>query len=52
MEIVWIGNNVFIKEGIEIGNNVIIGANSVVTKSFESNIIIAGCPAKIVKDIN
>lgn len=45
----WIGDNVFIKEGITLGDNVIVGANSVVTKSFGSNVIIAGCPAKIIK---
>jgi serine O-acetyltransferase len=48
-----IGDNAFIGPGarifgkIEIGDNVAIGANSVVTKSFtESNITIAGVPAK------
>lgn len=36
---------------VKIGNNNIIGANSVVTKNFEeSNIIIAGTPAKKIKD--
>jgi maltose O-acetyltransferase len=45
----WIGANVFINQGITIGDNVVIGANSVVTKSFPSNVVIAGCPAKIIK---
>ena len=46
-----IGNNVLIYAGavivggIEIGDNCIIGANSVVTKSFGANSIIAGVPA-------
>jgi len=36
--------------GIKIGNNVLIGANAVVNKSFdEDNIVLAGIPAKIVK---
>ncbi|MBL1280913.1 MAG: serine acetyltransferase [Fluviicola sp.] len=49
-----IGNNVYIGPGaklfgnISIGDNVSIGANSVVTKSFESNVSIAGNPAKII----
>ena len=35
---------------IKIGNNVSIGANAVVNKSFdEDNIVLAGIPAKIVK---
>lgn len=52
-----IGNNVYISPGaklfggIMIGDNVIIGANAVVNKSFPSNVVIAGCPAKIVKQI-
>ena len=50
-----IGNNVFIGPGakifgnIEIADNVWIGANSVVTKSFiEPNSVIAGSPAKLI----
>ena len=52
-----IGNNVYIAAGsriigdIHIGDNCIIGVNSVVNKSFKSNSIIAGIPAKIIKDI-
>jgi serine O-acetyltransferase len=50
-----IGNNYDIGPGaklfgaIEIGNNVTIGANSVVNKSFPDNVIIAGIPAKIIR---
>ena len=54
-----IGDNVYIGPGaklfgkIEIGNNVSIGANAVVTKSFPmSNITIAGVPAKVIKNCN
>jgi maltose O-acetyltransferase len=45
----WIGNSVTITAGVELGDNVTIGANSVVTKSFPSNVVIAGCPAKVIK---
>lgn len=45
----WIGANVFINQNVSIGHNTVIGANSVVTKNFPSNVIIAGCPAKIIK---
>jgi len=51
-----IGDSVFMGQGakifgdIDIGNNVAIGANSIVTKSFGDNITIAGVPAKIVSD--
>lgn len=47
-----IGCNVVIIGDITIGNNTIIGAGSVVTKSFPDNCIIAGNPAKIIKELN
>jgi maltose O-acetyltransferase len=46
----WIGGNVSILAGVELGDHVIVGANSVVTKSFPGNVIIGGCPAKILKE--
>lgn len=48
---VWIGTRVIILPGVNIGDNCIIGANSVITKSFPDNKIIAGNPAKIIKEI-
>lgn len=48
---VWIGNTVFIFKGTEIASNSIVAGASVVTgKSFPSNVIIAGNPARIVKE--
>lgn len=49
---VWIGGNVTILPGVKIGNNVVIGAGSVVTKDIPDNKIAYGNPCKIIKDIN
>lgn len=45
---VYIGPGAKIFDGITIGNNVAIGANSVVNKSFPDNVTIAGSPARII----
>ncbi len=45
---VWLGPGARVIGDITIGNNVVIGANSVVNKSFPSNVTIAGVPAKII----
>lgn len=44
---VWIPWNVFILPGVTIGNNVVIGASSHITRNIPSNCIAAGNPAKI-----
>lgn len=46
---VWIGGDVTVLPGVTIGDNVVIGAGSVVTKSFASNCVIAGNPAAIIR---
>jgi acetyltransferase-like isoleucine patch superfamily enzyme len=48
---VWIGSHVVICRGVEIGDNSIIAAGSVVTKNVESNKIYGGVPAKMLKEI-
>ena len=45
---VTIGANVCIVGNVNIGDNCTIGAGSVVTKSFESNSIIVGNPARVI----
>lgn len=49
---VYIGMNCTILPGVSIGDNVIIGAGSVVTKSFASDLVIAGVPAKEIKKLD
>lgn len=46
----FIGAKAIILPGITIGDHVIVGAGSVVTKDVKSNCIIAGNPAKVIKD--
>ena len=49
---VWLGDKVTILAGVHIGDNVIIGANSVVTKDIPSNSMAAGNPAKVLKTVS
>ena len=48
---VWIGDNVSIMPGVRIGNKSIIGANSVVTKDVPERTVVAGVPARIIKQL-
>ncbi|WP_196888371.1 DapH/DapD/GlmU-related protein [Aureivirga sp. CE67] len=47
---VWIGANTVILPEVEIGDNVIIGAGSVVTKSIPSNSVAVGNPCKVIRE--
>ncbi len=54
-----IGNNVTINSGsriigngIVVGDNVIIAPGAVVTKSIPSNSVVAGVPAKVIKELS
>lgn len=48
----WIGQNVTILPGVEIGKKCIVAAGSVVTKSIPPYSIAAGIPAKVIKKWN
>ena len=47
---VWLGRNVCVMPNVTIGDGVVVGANSVVTKSIPAYCVVAGVPAKIIKD--
>ena len=49
---VWIGSGSMILPGITIGDNSIVGAGSIVTKNVPPNVIVAGNPAKFIKNID
>ena len=48
---VWIGAGATILPGVTVGENSIVGACSVVTRSVPANVVVAGSPAKIIRDI-
>jgi len=47
---VWLPWRVFIMPGVTIGDKVVIGANSMINKSVASNCLVAGSPAKVIKE--
>ncbi len=48
---VWIGANATILPGVTIGDGAIVGAGAVVTKDVPENTVVAGVPAKVIKQI-
>ncbi len=48
---VWIGANTTICGGVSIGENTVIGANSLITKDIPSNVVAFGNPCKIIRKI-
>lgn len=47
---VWIGAGAIILKGVSIGDNVVVGAGSVVTKDIPANTVVAGNPARIIRE--
>lgn len=47
----WIGGHATILPGVTLGDNVVVAAGAVVTKSFGSNVVIGGNPARILKKL-
>lgn len=48
---VWLGLNVVVLKGVTIGENTVIGANSLVTKDIPANVIAAGNPCKVIREL-
>lgn len=48
---VFIGNNCIIMPGVTIGDNVVLGAGSIVTRDIPANVVAAGIPARVLKPI-
>lgn len=49
---VWLGGHVTVLPGVRIGDNTIVGAGSVVTKSLPANVIAVGNPARVIKKLD
>jgi acetyltransferase-like isoleucine patch superfamily enzyme len=47
---VWLPWRVFVMPGVSIGDKVVVGANSLIAKSVAANSLIAGSPAKVIKE--
>lgn len=49
---VWLGGNVVVNPGVTIGEGSVIGSGSVVTKDIPANVIAAGNPCRVIREIN
>ena len=47
----WIGGHATINPGVELGDNVIVVSGAVVTRSFPDNVMVAGVPARVVREL-
>ncbi|MBE6692234.1 MAG: sugar O-acetyltransferase [Ruminococcaceae bacterium] len=48
----WLGAGVIVLPGVTIGDNVIIGAGSVVTKDIPSNVVAVGNPCRVMREVS
>jgi acetyltransferase-like isoleucine patch superfamily enzyme len=48
-ENVWLGTGAKVLDGVEIGRDVVVGANAVVTKSLPERVVAGGIPARVIR---
>ena len=46
---VWIGYGACVLRGVKVGDNSVIGTNSVVTKNVPANAVVGGVPARVLR---
>ena len=46
---VWIGYGACVLRGVRVGDNSIVGTNSVVTRDVPANAVVAGIPARVIR---
>jgi len=49
---VYLGIETLIMPGVKMGNNIIVGARSVITKNVDDNSVMVGVPAKLIKSVD
>jgi acetyltransferase-like isoleucine patch superfamily enzyme len=49
---VWVGDSAIVCKGVTIGKNSVIGAGAIVTKDIPANVVAAGNPARVVKQLD
>ncbi len=48
---VWFGGNAVVCPGVTIGDNVVVAAGAVVTRDVPSNVVVAGNPARVIREL-
>jgi acetyltransferase-like isoleucine patch superfamily enzyme len=49
---VWIGDHATVLKGVTVGRNSVVAANAVVTRDVPANVVVAGNPARVVKELD
>ena len=47
----WLGGNVVVNPGVTVGEGSVIGSGSVITKDIPPNVIAAGNPCRVIREI-
>ena len=48
---VWLGGGVIVLAGVDIGDNTVVGAGAVVTRSLPANVVAVGSPARVIRTL-
>jgi maltose O-acetyltransferase len=48
---VWLGGGAILLPGVRIGRNAVVGAGAVVPRSVPANTVVAGNPARVIREI-
>jgi maltose O-acetyltransferase len=48
---VWLGGSAILRPGVRVGRNAVVGAGAVVSRDVPANTVVAGNPARVIRDI-